>query len=518
MNHKNRKKKRRKQTNGTDAPRGPVAVADAAAARRPAVEGDETRRIVVGALVEAFGSISVEEADAAFREAEGNPNRAAEILAVGSSDNADEPSTSSNSSAASGSDSGFASSSDSGFASSSVSGSSEGYVEANFMQDALREKRVRGNKAKKLVAATGTVSTVLGKEYLKVSSARDSARSNGFLNGTIVHGKGEETEQFLHAMLGEDSELSLAVVRDVLCQCGYNVGKALDVLLDLSASSCEQSRNWTNLNTDIESREDTRSSLECSENFADRLSDCTSQSYESESNDNPWFISSECRNYFDVPSGRSIESNVSQEVLECLYKISKSPQHEPRTMNWRHVAKKMNTFGNELECHEQNIARGDEYTVLRKEAEQHWDSMKSSYQKAAVAYSKGAKGYAAVLSEEGKKYSKMGREAEERASQEIFRARNKNIENVITIDLHGQQVKQAMRLLKFHLLLPSIQKLKVITGCGSHGVGKSKLKQSVVRLVEREGIEWSEENQGLVVLKLDQRRNFSFVDADSDSD
>ncbi|XP_030524298.1 SMR domain-containing protein At5g58720 [Rhodamnia argentea] len=502
MNQKNKRKKKRRQRHG---PAAPTPAADAAA---PAKEDEETQ--VVNALVEAFGSVSVEEAAGAFWEAEGNPNRAAEILRVGLLDNADEPSTSSNSSAVS--------ASDSGFASSSVSGSSDGYVEANFMQDALRQKRVRGNKAKKLVAATGTVSTVLGKEYLKVSSARDSARSNGFLNGAIVHGKEEEKEQFLCAMLGEESELSLAVVRDVLCQCGYNVGKALDVLLDLSASSCEQSRNCINSNSDVESREDTRSSLECGENFADRLSDCTSQSYESEPHENPWFISSECRNHFDVLSGRSIESNVSQEVLECLYKISKSPQHEPRTMNWRHVAKKMNTFGNELESPKETIARGDEYTVLRKEVVQHWESMRSSYQKAAVAYSKGEKGYAAILSEEGKKYSKMGRQAEERASQEIFRARNKNIENVITIDLHGQHVKQAMRLLKFHLLLPSIQKLKVITGCGSHGVGKSKLKQSVVRLIEREGIEWSEENQGMVVIKLDQRRNFSFVDADSDSD
>ncbi|XP_030447304.1 SMR domain-containing protein At5g58720 isoform X1 [Syzygium oleosum] len=510
MNQKTKKRKKRKQRHhGSEAQR--LVAAGPFGDARPAPAGeDEQTRIIISALVEAFGSISVDEAAAAFREADGNPNRAVEILRVGLLDGAEEPSTSSNSSGAS--------ASESGFASSSVSGSSEGYVEANFMQDALREKRVRGNKAKKLVAATGTVSTVLGKEYLKVSSARDSARLNGFLNGGIVYGKEEETEQFLCAMLGEESELSLAVVRDVLCQCGYNVGKALDVLLDLSASSCEQSRNCINLVTDVESREDTRSSLECSENYADRLSDCTSQSYESEPHENPWFISSECRNHFDVPSGRSIESNVSQEVLECLYKISKSPQHEPRTMNWRHVAKKMNTFGNELESHEETIARGDEYTVLRKDAEQHWESMKSSYQKAAVAYSKGAKGYAAVLSEEGKKYSKMGRQAEERASQEIFRARNKNIENVITIDLHGQHVKQAMRLLKFHLLLPSIQKLKVITGCGSHGVGKSKLKQSVVRLIEREGIEWSEENQGMVVIKLDQRRNFSFVDADSDSD
>lgn len=30
--------------------------------------------------------------------------------------------------------------------------------------------------------------------------------------------------------------------------------------------------------------------------------------------------------------------------------------------------------------------------------------------------------------------------------------RNKDFENVITIDLHGQHVKQAMRLFKLHLL------------------------------------------------------------------
>ncbi|PKI49880.1 hypothetical protein CRG98_029718 [Punica granatum] len=163
-------------------------------------------------------------------------------------------------------------------------------------------------------------------------------------------------------------------------------------------------------------------------------------------------------------------------------------------------------------------AKGEEYTLYRKDAQQHWDSMKSSYQKAASAYSKGEKSYAAYLSDQGKKYSKMGQAADERASQEIFRARNKSIENAITIDLHGQHVKQAMRLLKCHLLLPSIQKLRVITGCGSHGSGKSKLKQMVIKLAQKEGIECAEENQGTVVMKLGGARDFSFLDFDSDSD
>lgn len=82
----------------------------------------------------------------------------------------------------------------------------------------------------------------------------------------------------------------------------------------------------------------------------------------------------------------------------------------------------------------------------------------------------------------------MARAADERASRDIFKARwvgsllkrhvinfliffshlsrrltkqflvlcrNKDIQNLITIDLHGQHVKQAMRVLKMHLLVVS---------------------------------------------------------------
>lgn len=40
----------------------------------------------------------------------------------------------------------------------------------------------------------------------------------------------------------------------------------------------------------------------------------------------------------------------------------------------------------------------------------------------------------------------------------------------------------------------------------------------VINLLEEEGIEWSEENQGMVIVKLDGRRELSFLDPDSETE
>jgi DNA-nicking Smr family endonuclease len=167
--------------------------------------------------------------------------------------------------------------------------------------------------------------------------------------------------------------------------------------------------------------------------------------------------------------------------------------------------------------------KDDSYHELRKGANDQWNVTKSYYQKAAEAYSKGGRAHAAYLSDKGRVASKQAQRADERASQDIFVARNKGIENVVTIDLHGQHVKPAMKLLKLHLLfgsyVPSIQTLRVITGCGASGFGKSKVKQSVVKLLEREGVRYCEENRGTLLIKLDGgSREFSFLDTESDSD
>lgn len=321
----------------------------------------------------------------------------------------------------------------------------------------------------------------------------------------------EEGEEFLCSMLGYDSELDMGVVKDVLGQCGYDVEKALDALLDISDSSHKKKF------TDIEAV----SAYHRSEKEHEFLR----------------HVGNSCGNYSKIygnsreqlSAGRRVNPDLQHKVLESLFNIPDSSKHEPSCMDWKKIVKKVESFGQGLEFTFANTeepllnarnGKEDDYQICRSVARKHWDTMRAYYQKAAVAYSRGERAHAASLSDTGKYYSKLAREADEKASREIFEARNKDIKNTVTIDLHGQHVKQAIGLLKLHLLLftyiPSIQFLKVITGCGVDGPGKGKLKTSVLGLVVKEGIEWCEENAGTLLLRLDGLKEYSFVGEDDD--
>ncbi|XWS71576.1 hypothetical protein CRYUN_Cryun03dG0149700 [Craigia yunnanensis] len=480
--------------------------------RREEEDNEEQKRSLNSFMV-AFGSISLEEVKSAYNKPKGDLGKPAVIQCnLIDNDNISEDPEPSTSSIPSGS--------------SSSGSSGSGFTETGCVQNLNSGRgRCRGGKQqKRVVAATGTVSTVLGKEYVRASPRRDSA-AEAAERSVLVK---EKAEQFLCSVLGDECELSMAVVRDVLCQCGYNVEKALHALLDLSASSYEQSKNCID---NVNNRQYTRFLSECADNLTDRTSDCMSNSSESELQGSIWSVGYGCSSEAPLPSClRSKESNLPQEVLNSLFSIPKSSKQEPNTMNWRNVVKKMQSLGPGIDVCPSSVAepqqdiyaKGDEYNKFRKTAKEHWDSMRFYYQKAATACSKGEWQYAAYLSDQGKTQSKLAREADERASLDIFKARNKGFENVITIDLHGQHVKQAIRFLKLHLLfgthVPSVRTLRVITGCGTHGMGKSKLKQAVIKLMEKEGIQWHEENRGTMLVKLDGYREFSFSDCDSDTE
>ncbi|KAI3507893.1 hypothetical protein L1887_22888 [Cichorium endivia] len=391
----------------------------------------------------------------------------------------------------------------------------------------------KGSRGNKVIAATGMVSTVLGKDYVPTSNKkRGVPKWKGFADGGASH---EDAEQFLCSMLSDDCELGMDLVKDVLCQCAYDVEKALDILLELTAPSSELSNSGKDHTSNTQSK-DNRALLEASDNLTDRTSDLASSS-KSDLQSNVSYMGCIDRNYFDVlvncgnqpSSGPKTSSELTQDVLESLFNTKKSSKHEPGNMNWRNVVKKMESFGQMLDYPSEEDsakkhvpAKGDDYHNCRNTASQHWDSMKSYYHKAATAYASGRREYAAYLSDQGRMCNEKARQADKRASHDIFDSRNKKFENVITIDLHGQHVKQGMKLLKLHLLfgayVRSVRMFRVITGCGSHGLGRSKLKQSVVNLLETENIEWKEENRGTLLIKLNGQREFGFLDSGSDSE
>ncbi|KAL8129954.1 hypothetical protein V2J09_019109 [Rumex salicifolius] len=466
---------------------------------------DEQRTIQC--LVEAFSLTSVEKVKTVYEQTGRDADKAAEILS-GLSEKFEDQTASSSSSRFSGS-------------------SSDEYNESNHGKEGVNCRGFRGNKGKKVVAATGTVSTVLGKDYVPAASRKEI---------TSPRRSKVNVEEFVRSMLGDECELRMAVVKDVLGQCGYDVNKATDILLDLSGSSFDSSGSDKCSLHSGSSGEDSKYSDFSYESFwqlSDR-SDSTSHSSE----DNGWPVSYGDRSYSEVLVGSnsskgqlytdagSNKFELPHEVLESLFSIPRRPSvHEPNTMNWRNVVKKLESFAQKrhdlcslMTSTSQQITnvKGDGYSEFRGTAVNRWNTMKANYEKAAMAYSNGSKEHASYLSDRAKQYGKSAQEADERASMEIFKARNKDKGNVLSIDLHGQHVKPAMRLVKLHLLFGTFF-LKIITG-GSHGVGKSKLKQSVISLMKNEGIQWREENQGMILIKLEGPREFSFLDSESDSD
>lgn len=407
------------------------------------------------------------------------------------------------------------------------------------------------NNSKRVVACAGTVANVIGKGYVRNNPVNDGGRRwegvklKGVFSNTAA--SYDDAEQFCCSMLGDDCQLSLAVIRDVLGQCGYDVEQALDLLLDLSASGTEQSndgcagyysQNYQYSENSIEWGRQGDDGI-AKFQFAERMSSSIFGLSEEEVQQILHSSAYQQRSYSQVLAGpkkqtrpANDELSLPQQVLESLFHGPKSTAHEPDSMNWKNVVKKMEPFGQglgfgadtvtELRKHTE-YAKGEDYKLLRQPAAEHFDAMKSCYLKAATAFSSGQRSYASYLADQGKVHNKYAHEADEKASQEIFVSRNKAIQNTVTIDLHGQHVKQAIRLLKVHLLLfttyvPSVQVLRVITGCGSHGVGKSKLKNSVIDLIQKAGLQWSEENRGIVLIKLDEQSNFNFVESEDDSD
>ncbi|XP_062189444.1 SMR domain-containing protein At5g58720-like isoform X2 [Phragmites australis] len=437
----------------------------ASTASSSAAGGDERRDLAW--LLDAFASATIDQVDSAYRETGGDPFLAAGVL--GSSQDTQPPQP--------------------------PQPAPQPPPPPDLSPRGGSGRKKAGRRPKRLaVAATGMVAGVIGKDYTRSATPVSVTNACKGRDGEGDGGCGgrkysvEEAEQFLCSMLGDNSDLGMGVVRDVLGQYVYDVEKSSD---------------------EISTRMKLQSELEHGFLWGEHRI-----SYAEAVLEVPRSATS--------PSRSTAVKTNPQQVLESLFKIPEIRTYEPSSMDWKKVVKKLQSFNSTIASNNQERPKiGDGYREFRGVAARHYDTMKEYYQRAALAYSKGDKSYASYLADEGKHYRELARMEDEKASRKIFDARNKHITNTVTIDLHGQHVKQAMRLLKIHMMIcvcmPSVL-LRVITGCGSEGSGKGKIKRTVIELVEKEHIEWREENSGTIVLRLGGPREYGFLENDSDTD
>lgn len=509
-------------SSGTASSHSFSALSSSASTASSSAAGEERRDLTW--LLDAFASATFDQIDSAYREAGGDPFVAAGILSSTQDTHPPQP----------------------------PQPAPQPPPPPDLSPRSGSGGRKAGRRPKRVaVAATGMVANVIGKEYTRpaansvVSMPNAWKGRDGESDGSGSGGRKdsvEEAEQFLCSMLGDNSELGMGVVRDVLGQYGYDVEKALDALLDISGVSSVE-----NMETNHQSarRNDTchldmfsgnglsvenltagnRRSLR---QLTDEISNTGLQSelgHEflwGEPQISYAEAVKEAPRSSTLPSRSTVMKAGPQQVLDSLFKIPETRTYEPSSMDWKKVVRKLQTINYTAASNNHERPKdGGGYRELRGVAARHYDKMKEYYQKAAFAYSKGDRSYASYLAEEGKHYRELGRIEDEKASRNIFEARNKHITNTVTIDLHGQHVQHAMNLLKIHMMIciciPSVL-LRVITGCGSEGTGKGKIKRSVIELAEKEHIEWREENSGTVALRLGGPREYRFLEHESDSD
>ncbi|XP_058196789.1 putative nuclear RNA export factor SDE5 isoform X2 [Rhododendron vialii] len=332
---------------------------------------------------------------------------------------------------------------------------------------------------------------------------------SGVLDKSYDLGTNNATEEFIFKMLGEGFQLDRDMIRNILGCCGYDLHKSVEKLLDLSAVTSEKS-----------------------DDFCDRSrqrSAYTSPKLESTSCAGGNLKLDLKANGSKVPRKQKGRIDIQQEVLSALFHApGSSEEFHARTFRVNAV-KKSKASGQAMveastnttvECKIDKINppnaieeddEGDSYVVLRKAVRENRATMKEYYKSAVDAFAKGDLSLAGRLLEEGQFYHTKAREADEESAGIIFEPRNEETEDTVTLDLHENGSKEAIRLLKCHLSslsgipLPAMKYLKVIVETNDEDTSKGSRRRLIIKLLEKESIVWIEgENPGTMLILLEE--------------
>ncbi|KAI3336801.1 DUF1771-domain-containing protein [Xylariaceae sp. AK1471] len=157
--------------------------------------------------------------------------------------------------------------------------------------------------------------------------------------------------------------------------------------------------------------------------------------------------------------------------------------------------------------HDPSAADEAKFQAWREQAEKEWAKKRDCMQRAHEAYERGDGATAKQLSNEGKRHAAEAAGLDKKASDFIFVVNNSKYTSGDTIDLHGQQVDEAVSILQERIHEDRQRNqthLHVIVGKGNHSVGHiQRLKPAVEDLCRDLGLQYkTEENAGRVYVNL----------------
>ncbi|KAF5478694.1 hypothetical protein F2P56_005233 [Juglans regia] len=371
-------------------------------------------------------------------------------------------------------------------------------------------------KSKVRPVSMGTVSGVIAKDY-----ARPRPVTNEYPGSTkpprldskelpiseiwreevptsMTGGKGTihgYVDEFMFKMLGDGFQLDMSVIQEVLGCCGYDVQKSMEKLLDLSASTLEKRDDVV----DLADRKSSEKHREQGSACSDEARIMKKSSTESPKRDKDRFV-------------------IQKEILEALFTVPERSEEAPKRVQ---PVRRFRGFGEvvveplkdpaiehaivtakPLEVTNDEGGDDNSYEVLRKAVKEYWTTTKEYYQAAVDACIKGEYARANKLREQGHFFNRMAREADEKSAQKLLETSQ---EDVLSLDLHDQEPKNALRLLRLHLTTFSgiavLKHLRIIVGNSNEDTNGAR-KRLILKLLSKESIKWTEDADGRTIMIL----------------
>ncbi|KAF4363798.1 hypothetical protein F8388_000463 [Cannabis sativa] len=397
--------------------------------------------------------------------------------------------------------------------------------EIGGIEDSLESLCVSvSERSKYRSASIGTVSSIIGKDYVKTAQFKQGyvkANKSMKLNSKVlpvseplireaklnsekddnVH---DDMEEFLFHMLGDGFQLERDVIRQVLDACGYDMPKSMEKLLDISIATLDEKSESDSGSTDKDTASNSSEDFSVVGNRKNNLERdiLTSLFCAPDTNKNDFVLPNKVRVKTTKSRGLfgdAVKEPLQDSILEVEQNITSV---EPR----------------KKDEYDQDEER---YQAVRRGVKENSELMKQYYKSAVEALTKGDGDLFEKLKEQGEIYYKKAREAHEESCKMILEtSKDVETEEDMEEDLRDYDAKGAVRLLRDLLSslsgISSIQYLKLILDSkGEEDSSKGLRRRRVLKLLEKESIEWTEEGEssGTICIRLDRinPRRLSFV-------